>query len=953
MPSFNFQKLSSEDGLNNTNIFSICQQPDGQMVFTTQNGIYRYNGYGFVKLKTDSIQSNALLSAVYSQNKLFLSIRNEGLVPYDDVANQINRKEKIAIKDNNADVVIIKSPYVYLLTAGIKLAIYNSTNQTLFIDSIKANQRMNQAFCIFETKKGDCYVGRSDGLYRLIGASQVRVEKFPKQAVHSLSEAPDGSLVVGTASKIITWGKNGILNEMSPSYKVRSGTFDIGGGKSVNQMACDKYNKIWFTSMPDDALYLQEADRTYDIFSILDIPPSLIRCLFIDRDQNVWIGTFNDGVYCVQNTVFKNLAFYFNNKILNINQSVLKGNFIAVATANGLYGYNLANHTTKVISKPDDTFQEPVFSISAVNDIFYYTKYSSLYVSPAVFSGNNSNFTFRPVIAKLYLPVTAKWSVVADRELNILRCNADGTRTLDTLISFTDYRMSVNALLLNDSTLYVGTSSGLYTYNFTKKESAHPTKPVLNVHINDLANINGDIYAAHESGLTNINKEQLIQQVGRFQLNSVRKIKLFRNKIWLATIDGLFICDKEFQPVNILNKSKGLLSSTINDVTADSVNMVISTIRGVAIAPIQLLTDNKNASFFGTPRVTAQRVVDETVTITENNGLYALSDIQDNISIYLNSPNYGKPLLQYIQYRVDEGEWQLLNNALAFNVGFTGGLHQVEIIASFDNINFSSPLILKFKKEEKLSEKRSWLLLIALFAVVIISLVSVIWVRRVKVKARRRLEQEQQMNLLKHQAMNALLSPHFIFNSLTSIQNYINTNNSLRASEYLAKFSRLIRMIIEKAAQSDITLHDELARLTYYLELEKERFKNKFDYFIHLDERIDTHTIQIPNMIIQPHVENCIIHGILPKHEHGVLNVRFELKGTNQLAILIEDNGIGLIKAKEHAKTGHKSLGTSTISSILEINSRLRGKKQAVTMTDKSTLREGDSGTIIQIIIEL
>lgn len=236
---------------------------------------------------------------------------------------------------------------------------------------------------------------------------------------------------------------------------------------------------------------------------------------------------------------------------------------------------------------------------------------------------------------------------------------------------------------------------------------------------------------------------------------------------------------------------------------------------------------------------------------------------------------------------------------------------------------------------------------------VIISLVSVIWVRRVKVKARRRLEQEQQMNLLKHQAMNALLSPHFIFNSLTSIQNYINTNNSLRASEYLAKFSRLIRMIIEKAAQSDITLHDELARLTYYLELEKERFKNKFDYFIHLDERIDTHTIQIPNMIIQPHVENCIIHGILPKHEHGVLNVRFELKGTNQLAILIEDNGIGLIKAKEHAKTGHKSLGTSTISSILEINSRLRGKKQAVTMTDKSTLREGDSGTIIQIIIEL
>src|SRR5437868_15089140 len=107
--------------------------------------------------------------------------------------------------------------------------------------------------------------------------------------------------------------------------------------------------------------------------------------------------------------------------------------------------------------------------------------------------------------------------------------------------------------------------------------------------------------------------------------------------------------------------------------------------------------------------------------------------------------------------------------------------------------------------------------------------------------------------------MNSLLSPHFIFNSLTSIQNYINTNNSLKASEYLAKFSRLIRMIIEKAAQSHITVHDELVRLTYYLELEKERFKDKFSYLIHVDDKLRTDLVSIPNMIIQPHVENCIL----------------------------------------------------------------------------------------------
>src|SRR5690606_16239129 len=139
--------------------------------------------------------------------------------------------------------------------------------------------------------------------------------------------------------------------------------------------------------------------------------------------------------------------------------------------------------------------------------------------------------------------------------------------------------------------------------------------------------------------------------------------------------------------------------------------------------------------------------------------------------------------------------------------------------ASADNIVWSEPALLVFEKEEKITEKRSVYWLITLGGLCLITAISFIWIRRVNIRAKKRLNEEQQVNLLKHQAMNSLLSPHFIFNSLTSIQNYINTNNGLRASEYLAKFSRLIRMIIEKAAQSDITLHDELSRLTYYLEL--------------------------------------------------------------------------------------------------------------------------------------
>jgi len=951
LPAFNFQKLGSEDGLNNTNIFSICQHPDGRMFFTTQNGIYQYNGYSFSKMPTDSVPSNGLLTLSFNKEKMFLSVRNEGLLPFDLKTNTVTKSEIIAIKDNNADCIEFNGRFVYLLTTGIKLNVFDLQLKKLIADSIKSTQKMNQAFCLLKTKRGQCFVGRSDGLYELKGSAQIRVTNFPKVTVHSMAESASGALVLGTNSKIMTWDGKKISSEFTPAYKTRSATFDIGGGKSVNLTGVDRFGNSWFTSTPDDALYLQSNGLTYDVFSLLDIPPTLIRCLFIDRDQNIWVGTYSDGAYCIQNTIFKNLSFYFNNKILNIHQSFLKGNLLAVATANGLYGYNLVNHTTKIISKPDDTFQEPVFAVNAINDVFYYTKYSSLYVSPAVFSGSTKNFIFKPVIGKLHLPVTDSWAILADRELNILRTNVDGTKTKDTLISFSDYRLSVNALLLHDSILYVGTSSGLYTYDFASKKQEHPTYAALNVHINDLALINGEVFAAHESGLTNISKNTLIQTIGEFQLNSVRKIRWIKNKIWLATIDGLYICDPLFKPENLIDKSKGLLSSTVNDVSVDSLNVVVSTIRGIAMAPLNLFLNAKNAEL--TPKLSISSIEVGGMPLWSENNIYPLSADQENVTVTLNSPIFSKPLRQFFKYRIDGGEWESISNSTYFNVGFAGGTHTLYINASYDNITFSDPIAVVFKKEEKLSEKRSWLLLLSLLALLIVTTFSVIWIRRVKLKARRRLEQEQQMNLLKHQAMNALLSPHFIFNSLTSIQNYINTNNSLKASEYLAKFSRLIRMIIEKAAQSEITLHDELARLTYYLELEKERFKNKFDYFIEIDERIDTHTISVPNMIIQPHVENCIIHGILPKHQHGELHVKFQLSGSNTLLIVIEDNGVGLIKAKEHAKTGHKSLGTSTISSILEINSRLKGRRQSVSMLDKSTLEPHLTGTIIKIEIEL
>ncbi|MCC6369379.1 MAG: histidine kinase [Bacteroidia bacterium] len=948
-PSFNFQKLGSEEGLNNANIFNIEQHKNGLMYFTTQNGIFYYDGYSFNKLEIDSLKSNALLSvSIKNDDELYLSINNEGIAGYNLIKGEYKLLPEFKVNDNNADNFIITEKYAYLLTSGIKLLTIDRSTGKLIPDELKQKNKMNVAYCLYKTKDGRILIGRSDGLYEIQGSHQVRLPVLQQLTVNSLTQNREGKILAGAGGKIYLLNGNSIEQEIAPVYNTKSHTFLPDGERSIDKIIADDYGRIWFTSSPDENLYLYKNKTVYNIFEALGIPPTLINCVFKDARENIWIGTINDGVYYIQNPFFSTINFSYNNKNLNVNQVYYKGNLLVAATSNGLYGLNVTNNQTKTLSQPDETLLESINSITQFKNVLYYTKRSELDISPTIFFDSKNTYKFKPIIARQFYPIDSTKSVLADWFANILLCNLDGSKVLDTLISFTDYRMQVNAILKHNSILYLATNKGLIEYDFKTKKYRNLVRNELNFNINDVALVNNKIYAAHEAGITDVSERKLIQQVGNFRLNSVKKIRQYNDEVWLATLDGVFICDQNMVPHKTLNKSNGLLSNSVNDISFNGEMVSIATARGVSS------TEYRNIVKFNAKLnpVTINKIICNNKQFLPVNSLYTFKSDEENLSISFYSPFYNKPNKQFFRWRTDKGEWKNINNT-SFELNLSGGTHEIEISASADDIVWSDNTIIKIVKEEKITEKQSLYWLITLGGLTIIILISSIWIRRVKIKARKRLQDEQQVNLLKHQAMNALLSPHFIFNSLTSIQNYINTNNSLKASEYLAKFSRLIRMIIEKAAQSEITLHDELARLTYYLELEKERFKNKFDYQIKLDPEIDTQNVSIPNMIIQPHVENCIIHGILPTHQHGTLTVSFKKGTKGKLLITIEDDGIGLIKARDHAKAGHKSLGTSTIKNILEINSKISGKKQNVTMVDKSTFQPPQNGTLISIELEL
>lgn len=228
----------------------------------------------------------------------------------------------------------------------------------------------------------------------------------------------------------------------------------------------------------------------------------------------------------------------------------------------------------------------------------------------------------------------------------------------------------------------------------------------------------------------------------------------------------------------------------------------------------------------------------------------------------------------------------------------------------------------------------SWWFRIA--AMVIIS--TLLWYvvyRRIRY-FRRKHEIEKHTLELERQALRLQMNPHFIFNSLSSIQSFIVKQSTEDAIAYLSRFARLMRLILNSSRENMVPLKDELDALTLYLELEQLRFDNKFDFSILCDEEIDTEFIAIPPMLIQPYVENAIVHGILHKEGRGRITLSIHKKESTLLCTL-EDDGVGREKAaalRSQSGYSHAPKGMLITDQRLQILNESYNEDIYATITD-------------------
>jgi len=304
-----------------------------------------------------------------------------------------------------------------------------------------------------------------------------------------------------------------------------------------------------------------------------------------------------------------------------------------------------------------------------------------------------------------------------------------------------------------------------------------------------------------------------------------------------------------------------------------------------------------------------------------------------------------KKLYQYLGENEKAIKYAELRHQVLDSMRQINTRNQIDYLLVTEENNRTNQQIQLLQREtelQKFQARRSINILIVLVLLsVITGFILLLYFRNIGLKT------DKEKSTLQQRLFRSQMNPHFIFNSLASIQNSIINEDPEKASKYLARFSKLVRNILVSSVEEFCTLEEEIATIENYLELQKIRFPDKFDYTIEVDPGIDEDIIRIPTMLSQPFIENAIEHGIQHKSGKGNIAIKFS-RHHNIVKLEIVDDGVGRKKAAEILKQQqpeHHSLAIKITLQRLEILNKKRKQNIKLLITDLEDKNGSPAGT--------
>lgn len=511
-------------------------------------------------------------------------------------------------------------------------------------------------------------------------------------------------------------------------------------------------------------------------------------------------------------------------------------------------------------------------------------------------------------------------------------------------------------LEIEGSIILIGTTQGLWIKDYEGIREFNPENPIFRNRITDIVQYEFDkkiVLGTKGSGVVVFKGDSVLHltKVHGLSSNSVTSLLITGNMLWVATNNGLNLLDldkigSEEMKIKVFTKQYGLISNEINQIAGNQNFIYIATNEGLTVFNRK---DYKPVTVPPPIYINAFSVMKRDTALRSG---YRLRHNRNFITVKFTGISFRDAGSLIYKYRlIGLGEnWISTSNSQVEYAFLPPGEYRFEVVAvNSDGLQSSGPAIVSFVILPPFW-KTWWF--ITLIVLVGSGLALLFYSYRIKL-IRREAVLRNDISWYRQQALARQMDPHFVFNTLNSIQSYIIKNDRLSSSQYLTKFSRLMRLMLNNSQSHAVPLNDEVSALNIYLELESIRFQEKFDFHLNIDPVIEPEVCYIPAFLIQPFIENSIWHGIMGIDRPGCIRVDLKLNETgNQIICTVEDNGKG--RAQSMAENSQndrnrKSLGISIVESRLSLLNSLYGIEMKIIYTDLYDNQGKPAGTRVRI----
>ena len=516
---------------------------------------------------------------------------------------------------------------------------------------------------------------------------------------------------------------------------------------------------------------------------------------------------------------------------------------------------------------------------------------------------------------------------------------------------------STYALAFNNY-YYIGTTNGLYKVDANKNKTYLGNKaPALARRITNIQAYNNNtlIIATADYGIAMLKNDKVFKTITKangLSSNNCKTLFLSGNDLWVGTVDGISKIDlTENQSIVKYSSSDGLPSEIVNAIYVDDDSTIwVGTPEGLTSFK------EKQISSVSICNMVMQKITVSNKDLILDNHQYFLNYNDNNIQFQFVGISFRSGDDITYSYKLDglSNNWTITKERTLQYPSLLPGNYTLQLFATNKFGVKSKTIEYHFTIQTPLW-RTPWFWFLVIIVVFTI-LVTVIYWRYKRLQQRNFEKNKLKMQLanMEQQALQAQMNPHFIFNCLNAIQQLILAQETIKANNYLLHFSKLIRSTLDNSDKRFITLATEINYLQHYLILEELRFSSSFDYEVNIAKGINTNSIYIPAMLLQPFIENSLRHGIRQlENKKGIIRIAFE-QLDNYLICEIIDNGIGRAAAEKLKSSMHieyQSKGMSlTAKRVALLNTNTEHK---ITIEIIDSVDENNIATGTEVVVKI